>query len=506
MKRTIIACIAFGARLMAQNLAASAPAPAPPAPQKPAVAAPPAIKPIKLGGITVSGSLRSRVETWDWFQPDSGDNIYAFSGNIFKLSLSQSREGWDWNAEFAVPFLLGLPKNPIGPGTQGPLGLGANYLISNDRNQNTAMLFPKQLYVRITQFGSSRAHMLKLGRFDFSDGSELTPKSATLAAIKRDRINQRLIGGFAWSHVGRSFDGMQYAYTKPSGNFTFVGALPTRGAFQTDGWGWNSTAFGYGSYTKPVTRKAYSSETRVFGIYYQDWRDVILKTDNRAAPARRADLADLKIGTFGGHSLHAFDTKIATFDAVIWGAAQTGKWGVQDHRAFAVDVEGGVQPKVLPKLKPWLRGGYYYGSGDDNPNDNRHETFFQILPTPRPFARFPFFNMMNNRDIFGILILRPHGKVTVSGEFHSLRLASANDLWYSGGGVYQPWSFGYAGRAASGRGSLANLYDMSVEYRASAHVMVTPYFGYAQGRALPAFIYPKGSDARFGYLEATYKF
>ena len=65
--------------------------------------------PIKIGGITVSGSLRSRVYGWDWFQADSGDNSYAYSGNIVRIALSQSHEAWDWNAEFAVPFLLGLP-------------------------------------------------------------------------------------------------------------------------------------------------------------------------------------------------------------------------------------------------------------------------------------------------------------------------------------------------------------------------------------------------------------
>jgi hypothetical protein len=56
------------------------------------------------------------------------------------------------------------------------------------------------------------------------------------------------------------------------------------------------------------------------------------------------------------------------------------------------------------------------GSGDGNPNDNTHGTFFQVLPTPRPYARFPFFNMMNNEDTFGMLILRPHAKVTTSSE------------------------------------------------------------------------------------------
>lgn len=33
------------------------------------------------GGITLQGSFRSRVEVWNWFQPDYGNNQYAFSGN-----------------------------------------------------------------------------------------------------------------------------------------------------------------------------------------------------------------------------------------------------------------------------------------------------------------------------------------------------------------------------------------------------------------------------------------
>jgi hypothetical protein len=44
-----------------------------------------------------------------------------------------------------------------------------------------------------------------------------------------------------------------------------------------------------------------------------------------------------------------------------------------------------------------------------NPNDKTHGSFFQILPTPRPYARFPFYNMMNNEDFYGTVVLRlPH--------------------------------------------------------------------------------------------------
>jgi hypothetical protein len=467
---------------------------------------PPDNAPVKIGGITLSGSLRSRVYFWDWFQPVAGNNNYQYSGNIFRIGLSQNRGSWDWNAEFAVPFLLGMPANATGTGpNQGALGLGSNYVSANGGSQNTAMIFPKQLYVRFDGLGADKGHTLQIGRFEFLDGSEIAPKNATLAAVKRERVTQRLIGNFGFSDVGRSFDGIHYAYATPNSNFTFIGAVPTRGVFQVDGWGWNRIAFNYTSYTREWGSKGHAADTRFFFIEYDDFRH-ILKTDNRPLTVRRADLANIRIETFGGHSLHAFDTSAGAIDALLWGAVQTGRWGVQQQRAGALDVEGGFQPRILPGLKPWLRGGFTYGSGDGNPNDSTHNTFFQLLPTPRPYARFPFFNMMNTEDRYGILQLRPHPKVTISGEFHALRLSDPNDFWYSGGGAYQPWTFGYTGRSTTGRRSLGNLYDTSLDYRVTKKLTLSGYFGYTQGLAAMEQIYPQGKNGRFGYLEFFQKF
>jgi hypothetical protein len=117
---------------------------------------------------------------------------------------------------------------------------------------------------------------------------------------------------------------------------------------------------------------------------------------------------------------------------------------------------------------------------------------------------------MNTEDAFGSLVLRPHAKVTISSEYHFLRLTSLaahqrQDLWYSGGGAYQPWRFGYTGRAVSGQRSLANLYDMSVAYRAKRYRTLTGHLGYAHGRAVMLQIYPAGTDGRIGRLEALFR-
>lgn len=123
--------------------------------------------------------------------------------------------------------------------------------------------------------------------------------------------------------------------------------------------------------------------------------------------------------------------------------AQVGSWGTLAHRAGAFAAEAGWQPPAV--LAPWIRGGLDYASGHRDPSDSTHGTFFQVLPTPRLYARFPFFSLMNSADTFGELILRPSKRLLTRTDVHALRLADEHDLWYQGGGAFQPRTFGYVG-------------------------------------------------------------
>jgi hypothetical protein len=446
--------------------------------------------------VTVNASVRSRFEVWDWFEGDA-NNGYSYSGHLIRLGFGQTGKRFDWQIDFAAPFLLGLPDDAVAPGNQGQLGLGGNYFLGNKRSTDAGMVFPKQAFLRWKQ----GAHTLRFGRFEYVDGTETTPSDPTLAWLKRERITQRLIGTFGWTHVGRSYDGAQYTWNRKGMNFTALGALPTRGVFQVDGWGNLDVALGYAALTRNHSGQNQSTDWRVFGIYYQDWRNVV-KTDARPLAVRGSDLSDVRIGSFGGHVLH----RAGPVDLMFWGVAQTGKWGVLDHRAAAVSVEAGWQPEGLPALKPWIRAGYHRGSGDDDPVDGTHGTFFQVLPTPRPYARFPFFNLMNNEDFMAMLVLRPHRAVTLRTEVHGLRLTNRNDLWYLGGGAFQPWSFGYIGRTTSGNRGLATLYDLSADYNVNQHWTFSGYFGHARGHSVMRSIYPQGKNANFGYVELMYRF
>jgi hypothetical protein len=204
--------------------------------------------------------------------------------------------------------------------------------------------------------------------------------------------------------------------------------------------------------------------------------------------------------------VHVFHTQTrGDFDFVLWGVVQNGSWGAQVQRAGALVGEIGWRAP-LHILKPWISAGYWYGSGDSNASDNTHGIFFQLLPTPRPYARFPFYNMMNNQDYYGTAVFRLPHSMAVRSELHSLRLACSTDLWYGGGGAFQPKTFGYTGRATGGNRSLANVWDVSWDLPLRYGFSLTTYYAHAWGKSTVASIYPDGTNAQFGYVETNLRF
>jgi Alginate export len=466
--------------------------------------APPTSTPHKLGPLALTINWRFRTEAWDWFEaPTPAQNAYAFEHSLLRIGLGQKSERFEWFVEGAQDAILDLPTGSVLTGRPGQLGLGGTYFVANGNGQNNANGFVRQAYVAFALPVNAK---LKLGRFTFLDGAEVTPKDKSLATLVSSRLTQRLIGDFGFSAVGRSFDGAQLTLDTHAGNFTLFGARPTRGVYQIDAMGELAVDLFYGAYTVPVSAANSSGEFRLFSLGYVDERASVLKTDNRATALRTADFNHIRIGTYGLDYVHVFRTQNrGQFDVLFWGAVQNGSWGLLTQRAGSVVVEAGWQP-IFHRLNPWFRAGYSYGSGDNNPTDGRHGTFFQVLPTPRPYARFPFYNMMNNEDFFASATFRLPRSVVIKSELHALRLANAQDLWYGGGGAFQPQTFGYTGRASAGNRSLANVWDVSMDVPLRYGFSLTTYYAHAWGKDLVQSIYPAGSNAQFGYVETNFHF
>jgi hypothetical protein len=457
----------------------------------------------KVGPFELSVNWRTRAEGWQWFQAGSGNSEYAFWDSLLRIGIGQTRESLDWFAEVEQPSILGLPDDAVVKAPQGQLGLGGTYYAANGQEVNNASIFLKQAFVNFKHLGPATA---KLGRFEFFDGTEVKPADPTLATIVETRIAHRLISNFGFSAVQRTFDGAQLGFNFGQSNVTLFGARPTAGVFQVDGMDELDVDVYYGAFTRSVSSHNGAGLLRIFALGYADDRNRVLKTDNRSASARKADISKIELATYGANYAHVFNTDHAgKFDLVMWGALQSGSWGSLTQRAGAAVGEFGWQPDV-GFLKPWLSVGYSYGSGDGDPKDSRHGTFFQVLTTPRQYARFPFYNMMNNADAYLTANVRPITKLSLRTEAHALRLANLSDLWYQGGGAFQSATFGYTGRPSGGNQGLANVWDASADYQFTPNFAATLYYGHAWGKGVVENIYPKDQNGQLVFLETNFHF
>ena len=488
----LLSLVAPASALYAQNATQSTPT----APNSTA-----AHQPYKIGDWTITGSLRGRAEYWDWFETPGFHDSDLFGGTLLRLGAAKQSKNTDINFEIAQPTLYSLPANSVAPAPAGQLGQGGTYRAVNGGQD--AGLFIKTASLRFRNLGSA-ANSLRLGRFEFVDGLEVLPKDPSLAWLKRARIADRLIGNFGFTHVQRSFDGAQFSHNTPTSNFTMFLGQPTEGVFQLNGMGRVKDVYAfYGAYTKPMK----SADARLFYIRYHDGRG-LTPVDNRPAALRATDTGDIDINNFGANYIKTFDTKGGKADFLAWGSYQTGSWGSQSHRANALALEVGYQPKNM-KWKPWFRAGYFNGSGDNTPEaalGGRHETFFQMLPTPRVYARFPFYNLMNNNDIFVQAIAKPNAKTTLRADIHRLRLSDAADLWYLGGGAFNDGVFGYQGRPGGGQKGLANVFELSLDYNVNKNTTLGLFAAHASGGNAVNAAYPAGNNANYFFLELTRRF
>ena len=177
---------------------------------------------------------------------------------------------------------------------------------------------------------------------------------------------------------------------------------------------------------------------------------------------------------------------------------------MERRRAWAYGAELGYRLDGA-WAKPWMRIGINSGSGDGDPLDDEHTTFFQILPTAWLYARFPFFNMMNNQDVFAQWILEPHPMLSTQLDFHWLRLNASQDLAYFGGGATKNDFFGYGGVATNGRNELAYLIHTMITIRPTAFLTLNGLYAHAWGQGVidQAFA-DDGGD--YGFLEAVVAF
>ena len=113
-----------------------------------------------------------------------------------------------------------------------------------------------------------------------------------------------------------------------------------------------------------------------------------------------------------------------------------------------------------------------------DPHDDRHGTFFQMIPSSRKYALSSVYAQMNVHDLFAQLLLEPRG-IRARIDVHSLRLASGSDLWYQGSGATASHGrfFGFSGRSGQGDTALGTVIEAAVDVPIRKHWSVNAYGG-----------------------------
>ena len=445
--------------------------------------------------------IRERTNATQWFSATPQSEVYAHQDSLFRLSLAQRVKHFDYVVEMGQSAELALPQDAVSSvSAQGQLGLGGTYYASNNNNPDPAAASLRQGFLRY--HFKRDATVLRIGRFEFFDGAETAPKNRVLAWVQTNRIAQRLIGNFGFSNGQRSFDGVDGKMGGKSWDLTAMAGRATQGVFNMNANPELNVDLQYLAFTRTLAKDHVIA--RGFAIDYHDGRTGLTKTDNRSAAARALDHNNIRIGTYGMDVIAAMPVGKMTVDLLFWGVLQNGQWGVLQQRSGAYDIEGGIKFNEV-KTQPWLRAGAQRTTGDNNATDGTHNTFVQLLPTPRVYARFPYYNMMNSKDEFVMLVDKPTKTIDVRADLHFLQLTAPGDFLYGGGGPYDNKVFGYTGKPGNNHGSMSSLADVSVDYAITKQFTFSTYYAHAFGKTQLATIYTTQHDANYGYFELNYK-
>ncbi|MGE0041320.1 MAG: alginate export family protein [Vicinamibacterales bacterium] len=439
-----------------------------------------------------------RVEAWSFFDPPpgAGDPDYRFTGHRVSLAVRAGGPRWQGEGEFQYAQLFSLPPRAIGP---GGLGTGAYYYYSAG-NTFAYQVYARRMNVRFSVPGLA----VTAGRMGYESGLEVESGVAAIERTKRRRLAGRLLSGYDWSIVQRAFDGARVDVDRGRWRITGAALLPTQGTYEESATPTiERIVVGALALTRRAAPSGAAVETQIFAQAYRDTRAVTSRPDNSG---RRATAADVGVVSAGASAVGRLVTRAGEADWLAWGAAQGGRWYGQPHRAWSVALEGGHRWSAAAG-RPRIGAGWLRASGDADPLDGRHGTFFQPLPDTRRYSATTAWAQMNVNEVFVEASIAPARRLRVEAAMRRVGLASGADRWYSGSGATarNGGFFGYTTRPAFGATHLGTVVEGQADLRLTRWWSVNGYLGWMKGGPVVRRSFA-GDRLLFGYVENVLHF
>lgn len=357
----------------------------------------------------------------------------------------------------------------------------------------------RQAYAEIT---FSKPVSLKVGRQVLSYGDE------------------RLIGGFDWNNIGRTFDAAKLHIQQElwwADLFAASVVVPERGSYnQSDLFNGNETdrdqVFS-GLYVSTTAIPIQTTDVYLLHLHENTSRFAALPNNDTnfftlgfrvkskpGAFARTEAQPDGK-STADGKSIPAPAPapKAIGFDYDAEVAFQRGEVRGLDLTAAAV--HAGVGYTFDYAWKPRIGAEYNFASGDENPLDEDIETFQNLFPTNHKFYGYmDLFSWQNMQNPALTFRFSPLKNVTVGLDAHAFWVVSNEDSWYRANGVTAVRPLNREADSYAG-----SELDLTITWKPVKQLALL--FGYSHfwaGDYLKAT--GASDDADFGYIQAELSF
>ncbi|MCS6885407.1 MAG: alginate export family protein [Acidobacteriota bacterium] len=307
--------------------------------------------------------------------------------------------------------------------------------------------------------------------------------------LGRQELNygdQRLLGSLNWTNTARSFDAVKMAYSNDKVAVDLFAASVVKiqdSVFDKHGDGNNL----YGAYVQlPKTVK---SATWNNYFFYKTERPMVRSEDGR--------LGTTSLYTVGTNLVGKFSPRIGyEIDLML----QRGSFSNDSIRAYA------IHTKLYRELSsketvPTVFVEYNVASGDERPGDGIRGTFDQLFPTGH--VRYGLMDQVGLKNMHNVwlgTVWKPHKKLKLQFDYHSLWLYSRRDGLYNAGGAL-------VARIPDGSAPrhIAHEVDLRVTYDFNKYIQLEGGYGHW----IPGGFWKKatpGSSQSFGYTMLTYKF
>lgn len=260
--------------------------------------------------------------------------------------------------------------------------------------------------------------------------------TASLTAGRQELFfgDQRLVGHFGWSNVGRSFDGLRLTYL----------AAPVR----VDVWGASTKVYGGNTGASPALAPSNREAQQFYGVYgslktpvavVEPYLMYFRDTGNATPAAITAPTTTGQRRTTLGLRV---DGKAVneSIDFTGEGAYQLGTMEGRgaspesDISAYAVAIKAGYTAPL--GIKPRIGVEYDRASGDGDRTDDRFETFENLFPTNHPFYGYmDYVGWRNMQDLRVSISVKPGASSGMSLDYHRFSLAEKADHWYAASGA-----------------------------------------------------------------------